>query len=123
MAGTTGRIQQDLHNEEEEGISVEAHGQAIAESLGWDRWVGGRGGCDGGVASPCDGIPTAAHQHKTRPAAGGAGPRSGGGGLGRQRVFGFCKGLISMQDKTAGGVPTLLHAPSSAEVHVISEIV
>lgn len=39
VAGTTGRIQQDLANEEEEGISVEAHGQAIVESLGWDRCV------------------------------------------------------------------------------------
>lgn len=37
VAGTTGRIQQDLANEEEEGISVEAHGHAIVESLGWER--------------------------------------------------------------------------------------
>lgn len=37
VAGTTGRIQQDLHNEEEEGISAEAHGQAIVEALGLDK--------------------------------------------------------------------------------------
>ena len=37
VAGTTGRIQQDLHNEEEEGISAETHGQAIVEALGWDK--------------------------------------------------------------------------------------
>ncbi len=33
VAGTSGRIQQDLQNEEDEGISVEAHGRAIAEAL------------------------------------------------------------------------------------------
>ncbi len=37
VAGTTGRIQQDLHNEEEEGISVEAHGKAIVDALGQDK--------------------------------------------------------------------------------------
>ncbi|PRW50843.1 Translational activator GCN1 isoform A [Chlorella sorokiniana] len=37
VAGTTGRIQQDLHNEEEEGISAEAHGQAIVEALGQEK--------------------------------------------------------------------------------------
>jgi hypothetical protein len=37
VAGTTGRIQQDLHNEEEEGISVEAHGKAITDALGVDK--------------------------------------------------------------------------------------
>ena len=37
VAGTTGRIQQDLHNEEEEGISAEAHGQAIVEALGLEK--------------------------------------------------------------------------------------
>lgn len=37
VAGTTGRIQQDLANEEEEGISVEAHGQAIVEALGLEK--------------------------------------------------------------------------------------
>lgn len=39
VAGTTGRIQQDLHNEEEEGISAEAHGQAIVEALGIEKRV------------------------------------------------------------------------------------
>jgi hypothetical protein len=34
--GTTGRIQQTSH-EEEEGISVEAHGRAIVEALGINR--------------------------------------------------------------------------------------
>lgn len=42
VAGTTGKIQQDLHNEEEEGISVEAHGQAIVEALGVEKCVGWR---------------------------------------------------------------------------------
>ncbi|RMZ52547.1 hypothetical protein APUTEX25_003690 [Auxenochlorella protothecoides] len=37
VAGTSGRIQQDLQNEEDEGISVEAHGRAIAEALGNER--------------------------------------------------------------------------------------
>lgn len=37
VAGTTGRIQQDIHDEESEGISVEAHGAAIIEALGMDR--------------------------------------------------------------------------------------
>lgn len=37
VAGTTGRIQQDLHNEEEEGISVEAHGRAIVDALGLQK--------------------------------------------------------------------------------------
>eukprot|EP00889_Picochlorum_renovo_P003930 jgi/Picre1/30960/NNA_006319.t1 len=37
VAGTSGRIQQDLHDEEGEGISVEAHGQAIIEVLGLER--------------------------------------------------------------------------------------
>lgn len=37
VAGTTGRIQQDLSNEEEEGISAEAHGAAIVEALGQDK--------------------------------------------------------------------------------------
>ncbi|KAL4419436.1 hypothetical protein ABPG77_006363, partial [Micractinium sp. CCAP 211/92] len=37
VAGTTGRIQQDLHNEEEEGISVEAHGRAIVDALGLEK--------------------------------------------------------------------------------------
>ena len=34
VAGTSGRIQQDVHDEEGEGISVEAHGKAILEALG-----------------------------------------------------------------------------------------
>ncbi|KAI3427088.1 hypothetical protein D9Q98_007027 [Chlorella vulgaris] len=34
VAGTTGRIQQNLHDEEEEGISVEAHGKAIVDAMG-----------------------------------------------------------------------------------------
>ena len=34
VAGTTGRIQQDVNDEEGEGISVEAHGQAIIDALG-----------------------------------------------------------------------------------------
>jgi hypothetical protein len=34
VAGTTGRIQQDVHDEETEGISVEAHGAAIIQALG-----------------------------------------------------------------------------------------
>ncbi|KAL4444093.1 hypothetical protein ABPG75_011830 [Micractinium tetrahymenae] len=37
VAGTTGRIQQDLHNEEEEGISVESHGKAIIDALGLEK--------------------------------------------------------------------------------------
>jgi HEAT repeat protein len=36
-AGATGKIQQDTSNEEDEGISVEAHGQAIVEALGMER--------------------------------------------------------------------------------------
>jgi HEAT repeat protein len=37
VAGTSGRIQQDLNDEESEGISVESHGQAIIEVLGLER--------------------------------------------------------------------------------------
>jgi len=37
VAGTTGRIQQDIHDDESEGISVEAHGKAIADALGVDK--------------------------------------------------------------------------------------
>lgn len=37
VAGTSGRIQQDVHDEESEGISVEAHGKAIIEALGIDK--------------------------------------------------------------------------------------
>lgn len=37
VAGTSGRIQQDLNDDESEGISVESHGQAIIEVLGLER--------------------------------------------------------------------------------------
>jgi hypothetical protein len=37
VSGATGRIQQDLADEEGEGISVEAHGRAIIEALGEGR--------------------------------------------------------------------------------------
>jgi hypothetical protein len=37
VSGASGRIQQDLANEEEEGISVEAHGKAITEALGIEK--------------------------------------------------------------------------------------
>ena len=37
VAGTTGRIQQDLHNDDEEGISVEAHGRAIVDAMGLQK--------------------------------------------------------------------------------------
>lgn len=40
VAGTTGRIQQDLQDDESEGISVESHGQAIIDALGIQRCVG-----------------------------------------------------------------------------------
>lgn len=38
VAGTSGRIQQDLHDEESEGISAEEHGQAIIDTLGIERY-------------------------------------------------------------------------------------
>ena len=37
VAGTSGRIQQDLNDDESEGISVESHGQAIISVLGLER--------------------------------------------------------------------------------------
>ena len=37
VAGATGRIQQDLTNEEEEGLSTESHGQALIDALGMDK--------------------------------------------------------------------------------------
>ncbi len=37
VAGTSGRIQQDLNDDESEGISVESHGQAIIDVLGLER--------------------------------------------------------------------------------------
>lgn len=37
VSGATGRIQQDLTNDEDEGISVEAHGAAIVQALGVKR--------------------------------------------------------------------------------------
>lgn len=37
VAGTSGRIQQDLNDDENEGISVESHGEAIIEVLGIER--------------------------------------------------------------------------------------
>lgn len=37
VAGTSGRIQQDLNDEESEGISVESHGQVIIDVLGLNR--------------------------------------------------------------------------------------
>jgi len=37
VAGTSGRIQQDLNDDESEGISVESHGEAIIDVLGLER--------------------------------------------------------------------------------------
>ena len=37
VAGTSGRIQQDLNDDDSEGISVESHGQAIIDVLGLER--------------------------------------------------------------------------------------
>lgn len=37
VAGTSGRIQQDVHDDQSEGISIEAHGAAIVEALGTEK--------------------------------------------------------------------------------------